>query len=358
MTVTARDAIVKWQGEETWWLAGIDLRPVLPDRPRLIHALDNRFHRAAIPEPGIPHFLRGAPGGPELLAQLRPALLRRAGVAALAVDPLFPRRLVKARRSGALSSVEAALTLWLQAGQAQLPASWALVRPASDGEGFHTSPAGYTHGLTAVQLSGGIRWIDPGCRMCAPFELRPELEGADMLSPLGYRSPDPTPGSFDVVDADHRRTVELTGPAALMTRIWLASIASSSREAQMAERFGGPGATLVSSEGIAKPGAPISLTLALGDSPSDPLDPALHANHGWWGWAGERTWRRVASSGTRRHVHVPDLCWTQRPEHGDVVETLSVATRRVSSASVETLNTERLRPDRATEQVDEELLEH
>ena len=88
-----------------------------------------------------------------------------------------------------------------QLAQEQVPSAWGIVMPAPVGEGFYSSPAGYTEGIVGVQTNDGAVWIDVGCRLCAPFELRPHLEGAAMLCPAGPRTPAPTPGAVTVEDS-------------------------------------------------------------------------------------------------------------------------------------------------------------
>ncbi|MCB9676586.1 MAG: hypothetical protein H6737_15830 [Alphaproteobacteria bacterium] len=343
-TVQIEDGRIRWQDGETWWLGAIGVRAIVPDRSLLVRALENRFRRAAIPEPAIPPALRGRATDWEMIAQLKPELARRAGVADLPLAPLFPRRLVKARKTGALTSVEAALVLWLQANQARVPAAWAVVRPASEGPGWHTSPAGYDEGLVAVNIDGTTRWIDPACRVCGAFEIRPDLEDADMLSPIGIHTPDVREGALAVTDADGTRTVEMSGPAALSLRLWLAAIPSSERATALAERFGGPGATLAASEKLAEAGSDLKVVVTLPDGAGVP-DPLAPPDGDWWGWIGERRWTHpAAGDDVRRHEHQGPLCWTARTE-GDVrTEILTVRERRIPVDSSGTFDQARRAP--------------
>jgi len=342
-TVRLDGGRIRWQDQQTWWIGAIGTQPIVPERSRLIRALEKRFRRAAIPEPALPSELRGRPGDWELVTQLKPALAARAGVADLSVAPLFPRRLIKARRSGALTSVEAALTLWVQATQAQLQASWAIVMPANRGNGWHTSPAGYDVGLVAVNFGGTVEWIDPGCAVCAPFEIRPDLEGAAMLSPIGLATPPPTPGTMHVVDSEGHRTVQLTGPAALTLRLWLAEQPKLSRSSRLAERFGGVGAELISAAGLASPGEAITIEVRAAALP-DPLTPPPDD---WWIWIGERVWTYSATESEPQHVHRDGLCWTRRSDGSQRTERLWVAYRQMDRGASQALHEQRraLEPD-------------
>jgi hypothetical protein len=347
--VSMDGARIRWQEEpwgRAWWVGSLGMRRLVPDRSQLIRALDRRFGRAAIPEPAVPGELRGASGSWDALVALEAALETRAGVADLPLQPLFPRRLVKARRTGALTSVEAALILWLQALQLRVPAAWAVVHPADLGEGWHTSAAGYTEGLVAYQLDGETRWSDPGCAVCGPFEIRSELEEASMISPIGNHTRAATEGRMSVRDQNGQRRVELEGPAALRLRQALSRVRPADREAWLASRFGGPDATLVELEGVENLGGPLHLVVA-GKTPPPPfeLDAPLPAdsvpgrNESWWGWMGERVWSYEAGSAAHsgQHVHAGPLCWTTETEGEMRIERLTVRSRRVDPELTESV---------------------
>lgn len=265
-------------GDVFWSLADHDGQPVLPDRESVVRGLGSRFDAVSIPEPALPIGLKGHVKNEELLTLLRPTLWSRAHVAELPGDPLFPRKLYAARRSEVVTPIEAALILRVYALQAQIPATWVLVRPADRGAGDAICPVGYDDALLRVVWDDQVRWIDPGCPSCGPYEIRPNLLGADALGPDAVKTPDPVAGSVAVrIDAD-QATVRLDGPEALALRMVLEGAPKSDRERLIAERYGGSGAKLVSIDGLADAGTPITVVirapsggfgdlLALGDRP-------------------------------------------------------------------------------------------
>jgi hypothetical protein len=328
---------VTWEGDR-WTLTRVGDRVVLPSRDALVRGLDRRFRSAAIPEPGVPSDLRGAPATDALLAELRPVLAVRAPTLAhTAVDPLFVRPLAKARRAGALTPTEAAVTLWLYARQLRFDAHWALARPAPTetlppGAPEPLSPAGYTAPLLVVVTPEGDRWIDPTCGSCAPFELPPALEGARVLSPSGrVRTPEPTPGAVRVDVTGDAVTLEAEGAPALLLRRALSEVPASARADALAEAVAGPGARLREVAGLDTGGAPLRVVATPGAGPvPDPAAlPSPSASGDWWfDWIGTRTFthpgdavpREVALDGLRDVVTVAD---------GRVTHALSVTERRI-----------------------------
>lgn len=245
-----------------WLLADHNGQPVIPDRESIVKGLAWRFDSLAIPEPGLPIALKGHAHDEELLTSLRPALWSRVHVAALPGDPLFPRKLYAARKSEVMTPIEAALVLRLYALQSQIPAIWTLVRPADRGLGDPIGPQGYDEALLRVLWNDEVRWIDPGCPSCGPYEIRPNLLGAAALGPDATRTPDPVPGAVAVrIDGD-QATFHLDGPDALALRIALEGAPKADRERLIAERYGGTGATLVSIDGLGDAGASITVVVA------------------------------------------------------------------------------------------------
>ncbi|MEN0062013.1 MAG: hypothetical protein AAGA48_07650 [Myxococcota bacterium] len=201
--VDAPGGLIQWDDDGRGWvLAGVHDRPVVPDWGRFLRALDNRFHRQGLPEPSIPGSVRGAPATTELSRQL-PALLRtRARVGDWSHDPLWPRKLRSAWRSGAITPTEAALTTRLFARQLGFEADWGFVQadapPEASAEG---SPARFTHPVVIMRGLDGMddpSFIDPSCEVCATFELPFALWDAPVLSPGLGRTPPPPIGAVSV----------------------------------------------------------------------------------------------------------------------------------------------------------------
>lgn len=336
LTVDAPGGRIAWEGD-AWLLVAMHDRPVLPARSALITALDRRFRERALSGPGLPVELRGLDPGWDTAALLRDALHARAVPATHPTDPLWPRRLLAARRSGAVSSTEAALITWLYAEQLGLHADWALVRPAWRGPGAPTSPAGHDRALVRLTLDGEVRWMDPTCAVCAPFELPPEHEGASALGPGIDRTPDPTPGRWHVDVRPDAVAWTLEGPPALLLRRWLAEIPEAERATALAERMAGPGAELLRVEGAADAGAPIVAEARRGRGIfADPLAlPVPNPRDGAWvPWVGERSVRWVGRGGEAADHQVGPLTWRREARDGDLVETLHVAERLLSAEDV------------------------
>jgi len=293
--VVAREGTVRWEHQAgAWWLFELHGQPVLPGRDELVWALDRRFGDASLPEPGLPASLRGRSVDWDTVGDALADLRTRVTIAPLPLDPLRPARLVRARSNRIMTPLEAVLTLRAQLRQEQVEAHWLLVRPANTGVGGSVSPAGYTDALLAVTLDGETRWVDPGCRSCATFELRPELEGA---SYLGYgATPVASPGSA-VVRCDPGAftcDVTLTGAAAVDLRQWTRDVPAAERNHALAARYdayvedsGGVAAL----EGFEHAGSPVHLALSGVRAPAAPVVPASLPNGGvWWPWRGLLEW--------------------------------------------------------------------
>jgi hypothetical protein len=320
--VQADDARIRWEDDRYWSLASLGMRRLTPDHRDLIGALDRRFRRAALPEPATPVHLRGMAPDAATAAALRTALQLRAGIGPLALDPLFPRRLVKARKSGALTSVEAALITMLQLGQLGGRATWGLVDPGPPRQASDSTPVGYTEGVVVVSTTDGLRFVDPGCAVCAGYEVRPQLQGTRMLSPAGRAGPPVVEGRAVVDDRDGVRTVRLEGPAALRVRLALSEQAKADRTAWLVTTFAGDDATFEGATGLGTPGAPIELRFGLGAAPPDGRFVAGRD------WVGERTWTHDGAA-PPAHVHEGALCALTRADGDRRTDVLTVTDARL-----------------------------
>ena len=260
-------------------------------------------------------------------------------------DPLWPRRLIRARKSGALTPTEVALITWLYARQSQIEADWALVHPADTGPGGDVSPAGYTDMLVRLQIDDEERWMDPACAECAPFEVRTELLGADVLGDDLSRTPEPTPGRWTVVDGDDWVRWELTGAAALDLRRWLAEVDIEERWAALASRMAGPGAELVEAEGIETLGAAIRVAARGGQGvAADPLSLPVPRDDGsaWVRWPGLRERMRAMTEPIDEITVEAGALTYERVVDGDnLVERLVVHDRTLSARDVRTIGRHR-----------------
>ncbi len=323
LTVDCEGCLIRWEGpleRRTWWLAAVADDPILPARDALVRGLDRRFQNATIPEPGLPNELRGRIADWDLPMDAWAILRQRWGVLPLDADPgftgapdaLWPRRLIRARRSGALTGTEAALTLvaWLR--QARMGAEWAFVRPVSHGPGWGTSPAGYVLPLVAVRRDGETRWIDVGCAECGPWEIRPDSAGA-ALAPAGIRPPPPR-GVTTVTQRDHVATWRLEGAAALSLRERLAALPVALRVQAIAEACGAPSAIVREVAGLAIAGGPIDLVLEGAPAAAEAAPGAAAA------WVGEWSSRSPAGDAGPANAAVPGATWERRIDGGDRID--------------------------------------
>jgi hypothetical protein len=338
LLVEAPDGLVVTDRNGAWFLAGINEQPVIPARTALIRGLDRRFRSHAIPEPGLPTALRGQPASWELASMLLDAIAARAEVVQWDTDPLWTRKLVKARKSGALTPTEAALIAWLYAKQGQMDAQWALVYRADRGPGGDVSPAGYDATLVRLLLDDEERWLDPGCAECAPFEVRTELLGADVLGDDLFRTPDPEEGRWTAVFGDDWVRWELVGPAALDLRRWLSGIPIDQRWDALAGRMAGPGAELVEAEGIEELGGEIRVAARGGNGVgADPLALPITpvGRTAWLSWPGVR---EVVWMGREPMTEIKllagALTYTRTTEEESVVERLQVHDRQIAASDV------------------------
>jgi hypothetical protein len=330
LSVSCPGGAIRWEEKgdrRTWWLAAVGDTPILPDRSSLERALAHRFDAASIPEPGIPNDLRGRRVDWSLAEDALALLRQRYGVASFAADPLWPRKLVKARRSGALAPMEAALMLvdWLR--QARIPAEWLLVRPQSRGPGWSISPAGYTWPVVEATIGGETRWIDVGCGGCAPFEVRPDAAGA-ALGGDGSSPPAPRGALHAIVDSTTSEWA-LSGAAALELRTWLATVPQQDREAALIARFA-PGGALVTADGVGTAGAPIRVSFA-GGTPIDPVPAGS-----MWPWIGEISLDRPTAAPDGAIAHqAGGLSWSRTITGGRDTERVETDNRSVDPAEMD-----------------------
>ncbi|MCO4743908.1 MAG: hypothetical protein KC912_03905, partial [Proteobacteria bacterium] len=242
------------------------------------------------------------------------------------------RKLLKARRSGVVSSVEAALFTSQWARAMQIDAVWVLVRPAPRGPGPAISPASYTQGLLAIQYEGELRWQDPTCTVCAPYELRPDMEGASAYAWGLTKTREPTQGLLVATTSGDETTFALEASAALSLRLALQS-GMADRSTRAAEWLA-ENATLTKVDGLGTAGEPVTATV-VGGAPAfwpeaDP-DGSL-----WMGWVGERRWVG-APTGADALYEGDALTWSRSTSAGVTTETLTIVDRRVPAETLATL---------------------
>lgn len=228
-------------GVARWRVVRVGPEPVVSDAELYARGLDWRFARVSLPEPAVPVRLASLldPTFPlQLLSQGDPRtemealfLVVRALVDARlpGTDPLRPRPLNRAWKSGWVSAVERGLVLQRFLAQEKIPAAWVLTGIDAD----PVTLTGYDHVLVVAEVAGERVWLDPACRACAPGEWTPDLGGRPALG--GADRVPRRPGALVRRQEGDAVTVTATGEAAR----W----ASGEDPVALARRLGVVGAT-------------------------------------------------------------------------------------------------------------------
>jgi len=282
--------------------------PFVSSPDAMPNEIERRARAAAYPEPTVPRSMRRLGATPDNLYALLPVLRERAVIHPLTPPAAWPRPLVASRRQGLLTPLEAAWVLAFEANQWDLPAYVIGVNPSG---GPTLAPVGYNQWL--VQVGGGetVLWLDPGCTVCAPFEVRPELLDQPFMGPDVARGPKlvrpawPFPnlddakrlrngeGAWHVVSTPEGQSWRATGAEALELRQW--HDGTDATPERIAHALGGASADpqSLTVEGLEDLGHPITVTVKGGGPNTDPL--SLSPNpQGGWGPRGfrNRTWTR------------------------------------------------------------------
>ena len=318
--VRAPRGTVSWEADNhAWWLQAIGDEPVLPTREHLFRALQYRFNQVSYPEPAVPMRLRGARKGWDLVTVLYQTMQSQVVQATWPTKHLWPRPLIQARKSGAVTSVEAALMLRVYLLQSRIQADWVLVQPANEASIFDVVPTRYDEALVRVSYGGEERWLDPGCVWCAPFEIRPELQDAPALAHALNRTPSATPGLMSVEIEGDSAHWQLEGPPALLARM------SGKVETESTEEFGTP------------------LLYSTADEPG--LE-ELHIDE-WCQWIGVRRLIRPLPDNSAQteadETHGP-VHYRRTYGDGQVIEEWTIIDRRLDSIDLGALNVARVVP--------------
>mgnify|MGYP000917530226 CR=1 FL=1 len=273
---SARERELETPTPVSWRLASVDGRPVLADRNAAEQAVAWLAVRASMPEPSLPNELRGLLHDPdepphatlttitELLGeQVHPGSLPGA-------RSLFPRPLMKVRRSGWANPWEQALVLARTLRQLKFDALPVPARPRALGEPDEASLADWPLAVVVVRHAQGAVVLDPRCRTCAPGQLRPQLDGAWLLSPGVRALPALAPSSLVRAVEGEELSVVIDGPLVLALREQMAARPPAERPAFLARLLVGEDATLASHEGLSQASASIRLRFTT-TTPTVPL---------------------------------------------------------------------------------------
>ena len=236
-------------GEVRWRVARAGGEDVIPDAATFLAGLDWRFRKVSLPEPAVPVHLKGMRRGWDLFEALTTQVQDLIDARLPGADPLQPRSLNRAWRSGWATEVERALILQRFLGQERYPSRWAIT-------GDHPDPitlTGYDTLLLQVDVPsedperpGRTVWLDPSCLTCAPGEISPRWQGRAALGAVDAipRQPGHLVRRMRIVGTEYQVRYEATGAAALWLREAAADADPPRRGARLGRLVGAPDGTV------------------------------------------------------------------------------------------------------------------
>ncbi|MES2639350.1 MAG: hypothetical protein V4850_07690 [Myxococcota bacterium] len=266
-------------GVARWRVARAGGAAVVPDTATFVAGLDWRFARLSLPEPAVPVSIRDRLDRPNLYLQLMDEVRKLRHGALPGENPLKPRQLNKAWRSGWATNIERALILHRFFGQEKLRAGWVLTGEQADA----VSLTGFDAMLLILELEGKTLWVDPSCEPCATGEIGTRWLGK---AAVGAAAEVPTaPGrltrTLELSGEEFRVRFGATGAAALWLRERIVGVEPGARSDRIGAALGMPGATLVSTTGFADAGGPLTVELVATRAPRDPFEGETPWTGGW-----------------------------------------------------------------------------
>lgn len=256
VTVTRTDRGVRFDaptgGRVRWRVESSGGEPVIPDVATFVAGLDWRFARASLPEPALPPRAKLGVADAEIPGLVLDAVRAKIDYRYAEADPLRPRPLNRAWQSGWLSPVERGLVLHRLLLQERVDAGWVLTGEAPDPATF----TGYDDLLVLARTPQGEVWLDPGCRACAPGEVRPTLQGQPALGAADRipRQPGLLVRRMRLQEASFLVRFEATGAAALWLREQVAHLDLPRRGDRLATALGVEDGVLVGHSASLLPG--------------------------------------------------------------------------------------------------------
>lgn len=168
-------------GEVRWRVARVGETAVIPDVTTFVAGLTERFRARSLPEPAVPVRLKGL-RVPELMVEaLYDEVRALVPYADPATDPLSPRPLNRAWRSGWATPLEKGLILHRMLGQEKIVAEWVLTGAAPD----PSTLTGYDVALVRAHVGDVTVWLDPSCTVCRPGQISWRWQGQSALGAVG-----------------------------------------------------------------------------------------------------------------------------------------------------------------------------
>lgn len=271
--VSVSEGKVRWDapagGTARWRVSTVAGDVVIPDERTYVSGLDWRWSQVSLPEPAPPTSFRASKVPRENAEKLYNAV-RTMNLATLpGADPLRPRHLNRAWKSGFGSSVEMALVLDRLVRQQQVASTWVL-------SGENPDPitlTGYDRMFALVQLDNVDVPLDPACAVCAFGELSTELAGKAAIGGLAF-SPlqaGTLVRTISLVGTEYRVVARLEGAAALWLREKLYGASGVAVTDRVGQALGMVGATIVKLDGLETLGASITVELTTEKSVKPPF---------------------------------------------------------------------------------------
>lgn len=268
------------QGGEVRYIvraAGLDL--VIPDQRTWLAGTDSYFAAASLPEPAVPMALLPLRDKGEIANALYDEVMDLRDGVLPGTNPLRPRGLNHAWRSGWATAVERGLILHRLLLQEKITAEWALTGQAPDPRTL----TGFDTMLLRIKLGADWTWVDPTCVSCAIGELSPRWMGKDAVGAVD-RIPK-LPGTLTrtlVITGDRfKAKFVATGAAAVWLREVNGGALPEHRGAALAAAVGMGGGTLGSFDGLDQFGANVTIEVEGGDPPKDPFPDGTPWDGGW-----------------------------------------------------------------------------
>lgn len=293
-------------GRARWRVVSAANVAVIPDVETFVAGVDWHFAQASLPEPAVPVRLKGLTDRAAMYTQLLAEVRALRDGHLPSADPLRPRQLNGAWRSGWATPVERALILHRFLTQEKMTTTWLATGQDADVATF----TGFDTLLLTTKVGERTVWTDPGCGVCAEGEIRTRWAtlpavGVQMVptkdrpavpvfdgSPKGFAF---TPVALNLPRAEGRlgrslalvgehfeATFTARGAAALWLRESIFEVAPPLRGARIAEVLGFAEGELLETAGFEVAGAPITVRVRGGARP--PADP--FPTHDGTPWAG------------------------------------------------------------------------
>jgi len=233
---------------------------VIPDPATYLAGLDWRFARVSLPEPAVPVRLKGLREKRLMLEALYAEVQTLTQAHLPGHDPLAPRHLNRAWRSGWATPVERGLILHRMLGQEKIPVEWILTGPDAD----PLTLTGYDHLLLRAQVDGAWLWLDPSCATCVPGEVAVRRMGQPALGSVDRIPRAPGRLTVTVRPGEARTEVDVvaTGAAAR----WLRE-ESRSRPTALPALLGLPAGTAFRADPVGLEQGDLSLQLSATAAP-------------------------------------------------------------------------------------------